>query len=142
MITVTEIYGGEEGFFAKYQALFIDVFGEYIPHRPPDFICIITDGESIGFAECLVRKPGEVHLMYGGVPRAQSGIAANVRGYRALLEHLHRAGYKSLMTEIENTNRAYLKLAISEGFLINGARIASDGKVIVELYKTNTEAVQ
>lgn len=129
----------EEGFFGFYQKLFIETFGEWKPHRPPDFVYIIRDGESIGWAEGLVRKPWELFLLYGGVPRKQHGQSVNVRGYRALLEKLHNDGWKSLMTEIENTNASYLKLAISSGFLITGARVASNGTVVVTLNKTYKE---
>jgi len=129
----------EEGFFGFYQKLFIETFGEWKPHRPPDFIYIVRDGESIGWAEGLIRKPWELFMLYGGVPKNQHGRIINVKGYQALLEKLHNDGWKSLMTEIENTNKAMLKLAITSGFLINGARVASNGTVVVTLYKTQKE---
>lgn len=129
----------DEGFFEFYRNLFVETFGEWKPHRAPDFIYVIREGESIGWAEALVRKPWELFLLYGGVPKKQHGQLVNVRGYRALLEKLHNDGWKSLMTEIENTNTGYLKLAIASGFLITGARVASNGTVVVTLNKTRKE---
>ena len=127
---------GEEGFFQRYMTLFVKTFGEYKPHRIPDWIYVVREGdEDIGFAEGFVRKPGECFLMFGGAPMHRHGMGANVRAYRAMLERLHEDGYESIMTEIENGNIGYLKLALSSGLRIIGARVASDRTVVLTLIK-------
>lgn len=125
----------QEKHLQHYEMLFAKTFGELKPHRLPDIVYEARKGDKVGWAGGFIRKPGEMFLQSGGVPMKQHGWPGNVRGYQRLLQFIHDDGYESLMNEVENTNIPYLKLALTSGFLINGARVASDGTVILEMYK-------
>lgn len=92
----------------------------------------VEDGRLYGY--CTVREldSKSIYLQYGGAfPPASKSVKA-YRCYGALINYFV-GKYEHVTTLVENTNVAYLKLAMAFGFRIIGVRFFS-GEIFVELF--------
>jgi len=119
----------------EYQELFLDGFGESggeIPH----VVFSVQDGET-RVAYCSVNGHSRGNLYLQHIFFAK-GIEKKYGYYVETLKALHALGFPFIMGAISNKNKVALMWALRSGFEINGVRIATDGKVFVEvLHKGN-----
>lgn len=98
-----------------------------------DFAVLVeAHGKLAAFVSCYEHQAGELYIQYGGALPDFQRSPRVLRGYRFLLRFL-LAHYPALMTRIENSNSAMLRLALSCGWLIVGLRMSSNRKLLVEL---------
>ncbi len=117
-----------------YGDLFVRVFGEWKPHRNPDHVWLFAkddDTDVMGFACGCEITPEEIFLMFGGCCPEYRGPRVKNR-LREVRDYLHQ-DYKYIVTSVENTNTAMLRLYISIDYLIFGVKISTDQKTFVEL---------
>ena len=120
-----------------YPGMFQSVFGFYQAHRRSDFVLVITDDDNrevFGFVSCLEHTPKEIHIQFGGLERKHRGMKS-LAILRRILSRLHSTGYKWITMIVENTNAAMIRLALKEGFIIHGVRVATDHTTYVEMIK-------
>lgn len=113
------------------------VFNEIMPpeYDRIDFAVVTVDLDEkkiLGYMTCRELDHESVYLKHGGAFPPAVGRQVVVRGYRMMLAEL-LATYKRLTTLVENTNRTYLKLALSVGWIPIGIRNFK-GTVLVELF--------
>lgn len=97
------------------------VFGEYRPKTMSriDFALVAWDDEKpIGYVTCREFDSETIYMSYGGF--LEKGFK-NLSAYKMCLDTL-RSDYCRATTIVENTNFSMIKLAMSQGFLINGLR--------------------
>lgn len=90
------------------------------------------DDRALGYITLRELDQESVYLKYGGTFDIIRGTKHSYEAYLACLRWL-LARYKRLTTLVENTNKVYLKMAISAGFTIIGIRNFK-GSVLVELF--------
>ena len=98
-------------------------FGEFRENslNTYDYVLAIfkDDGEICGYVSIIEMDKETAYMQHGGsFPNAQ-GTTAVVRIHREMLRHL-KTKYKSVTTQIENTNIPMIRLALMNGFIING----------------------
>lgn len=80
---------------------------------------VIHKGEVGGFITCKEMDAETCYIQHGGVyPNFEKSLHV-LRGYMALLNDI-KSMYKIVWTRVENTNIPMLKMALSQGFIING----------------------
>jgi len=109
-------------------------FGE---ERPKDFntfdYCIgaFNNEEMCGYATVIEMDKTWAYMQHGGAFPNISKSSKVIKAYKEIL-NLLRDNYSIISTKIENENLPMLKLALANGFLINGVDYISN-KVIVHL---------
>lgn len=112
------------------------VFSEIMPpeYDRIDFALLVYEEErelALGYITCRELSGDDVYLRHGGAfPPAEKKTYA-LRAYAAALSHL-ASRYKRMTTLVENTNRTYLRIALTAGFVPIGIRNFK-GSVLVEL---------
>lgn len=99
-----------------------------------DFALGAIDAEKnkmFGYCTCRELDHESVYWQYGGTFPEYEGKLHTARGYQGFIEWCKNAGYKRIVTYIENTNKRMLRLANHCGFLITGVR-NFNGKVLLE----------
>lgn len=108
-------------------------FGEGRPtgQERLDFALLVLEDDTIlGYMTCRELDAVTLQWLYGGVI-GKSHACLTWRGLRAAIHWCKAAGYEKLLSIVENTNRAMLKLELTLGFLIFGLRMHA-GHVLVE----------
>lgn len=110
------------------------VFGE---ERSPNFdridyaLLATYKGEVGGFITIKEMDAKTCYIQYGGVfPNFEKSLHV-IKGYKAFLDELKKH-YDLIWTRVENTNLPMLKMALSQGFLINGCSVVRN-KIYLEL---------
>jgi len=117
------------------EQLFQVVFGSNRPKAAErvDFAVLLSwQGKLAGFVSCYEHQAGELYLQYGGALPNFRNTPAVLRSYQCVLSFL-LDHYAALLTRIENSNTAMLKLALHCGWMVIGLRVASNGVVLLEL---------
>jgi len=115
-----------------YPDLFYRIFGFHDPVHAPGVVYVATRDEApIGLLAGYVHNLETFYIQYAGVLPQTSHQAM----WRCLLSVLQQVPtqYAYLLTMIEHTNAAALRLALKAGFRIVGTRTYPDGIVMVEL---------
>lgn len=121
-----------------YPGMYFTVFGALPVERPPDWIYVVIDEEKdkcIGFTTVSLVKKGEVYIHWGGTMPEYRGTFNILRYFRELLSLIHSNGFKWILLDTENTNAAMIKLALSSGFIINGTKQTTLGKLYLQMIK-------
>lgn len=84
-----------------------------------------------GYITCRELDRDSLYWAYGGAFPSVRGSNQSFAVYKKFITWC-RERYKVVFTQIENTNRTYLKFALQVGFVIQGCR-HWDGHVFVEL---------
>lgn len=99
-----------------------------------DYALLAVDTETdtpAGYITCREYDSHSVYWAYGGAFPSVRGTNQSFPVYKKFIQWA-RENYQSVFTQIENTNRTYLKFALQVGFIIRGCR-SWDGRVYVEL---------
>lgn len=99
-----------------------------------DYTLVGVDSDTdtpVGYITCHELDMDTLYLQFGGALPNIKGSVHTYACYRAGLNFL-KDRYKRLTTYVENTNAAYLKMAISEGFRPVGIRYYNKN-ILVEL---------
>ena len=115
--------------------IYASVFDTYRPKEIDrvDFVLLgELEGKPLGFLSCKAFDSQTVYCQFGGAfPEVEKVYRA--RAYQQALIFL-KERYKTVFTFVDNTNVPMLRLAMANGFLIEGIRMSGSGKVLVELY--------
>jgi len=84
-----------------------------------------------GYITCRELDQYSLYWAHGGAFPSVRGTNQSFAVYKKFIAWC-RDHYKVVFTQIENTNRTYLKFALQVGFLIQGCR-HWDGRVFIEL---------
>jgi hypothetical protein len=99
-----------------------------------DFALVAIDkdkNQMIGYCTCRELDHESLYWQYGGTFPEYAAKLITARSYQGFINWCKKAGYKRILTYIENTNSRMLKLASHCGFLITGIRNFK-GKVLLE----------
>lgn len=97
-----------------------------------DYALLVVNEENVpcGYMTCMELDQSTVYWQYGGAFPSAAKSIWTMKGYQ-LLADWHRARYRHILTFIENTNVAMLKMAMRVGFLVTGIRHL-DGRILLE----------
>lgn len=85
-----------------------------------DFALLADDNTGpLAYATCIEMDAESVYMQHGGAFPSSEGTVKVKRAYGKIIDEL-RGKYKRASTRIQNTNVPMLKLAMSEGFIVNG----------------------
>jgi len=99
-----------------------------------DFALLATEDDNrgiVGYVTVRELDADGIYWQYGGAFPSIKTSTTVLGVYRQFVEYC-KARYKRITTLVENTNIAYLKLAMKVGFRIIGVRVFK-GSVLVEL---------
>jgi hypothetical protein len=123
-----------------YPTLFVRVFGYSDPAHVPAVVYVATRGtERVGLLAGYVHNLETFYIQYAGVLPHVSALHV-WRLWEQVLAQLP-AQYVYVMTMIDATHRAALRLALKSGFLIMGTRTYPDGVVMVELMQERSHGL-
>jgi hypothetical protein len=108
-------------------------FGEYRENldRIDYALTISCNGELGGYMTIKEMDAETAYIQHGGVfPNFAKSVYV-LGGYKKFLKVL-RSDYKRVWTRVENTNVSMLKLALSQGFIVNGTSLVK-GKLYLEM---------
>lgn len=97
-------------------------FGEVRPKSMDtyDFVLVCFDDKNIlGYATIIEMDKETAYMQHGGAMPGTKGTTKTRLVYHKIIEWI-RSNYKRISTRIENKNIGMLKLAMSEGLLVNG----------------------
>lgn len=97
-------------------------FKEFRPKEMNTFdfaLFVESEAGPLAYATCIELNKESVYMQHGGAfPPAEKSIKA-VKAYSAIMSVI-RASYSQATTRIRNTNLPMIKMALKEGFIING----------------------
>lgn len=108
-------------------------FGEYRENLDRiDFALMCSwEGRMGGYITVKEMDAETAYVQHGGVFPTFAKSVYVLGGYKKLLSTLKR-DYKIVWTRVENKNIPMLKLALSQGFVVNGTSLVKD-KLYLEL---------
>ncbi len=117
------------------------VFGERLPpeYDRIDFALMALDVETskaVGYITVREFDAESAYLKHGGAFPPIKGTIFSYSAFRLCLSWLVER-YKRITTLVENTNRTYLKMALSAGFRVIGIR-NFQGLILLELFMEGT----
>lgn len=110
------------------------IFGgiRLIDQEKCDYALIARDEKNVyGFVTCIEMDGDTVYWQFGGATIEKKKSVTVSRAYKMFIEHC-KGRYQRISTRIENTNTAMLKLALANGFIVQGVWMFKQ-KVYVEL---------
>lgn len=98
-----------------------------------DYAMLVTtdDKKIVGYVTVRDASDDVCYWQYGGVFDLKNKLRA-VRAFELCLGWAANR-YRRITTLVKNTNAAYLRLCLAEGFLVTGTRLF-DGDLLVELH--------
>lgn len=82
-------------------------------------LVVANSDKMVAYATVIEMDDETAYMQHGGAFPEFQGTAVVKRAYGMLISYL-KAHYKRISTRIQNTNVPMIKLALSEGLLING----------------------
>ena len=116
----------------EYEAMYKQAFDGQTP-MPHHVFAVMVDGEMMAFASVYEHSWGNLVLQHIGFLNTVMGSKYSI--YVKTIDALHGLGYPFIMGIIDSRNIIALMWALRSGFLINGCRQATDGKLYVEVLR-------
>lgn len=92
-----------------------------------DFALVCADEAEIFSYTTIIEMDSETaYMQHGGAMPNAKGTTKVLKTYQMTLGYL-KERYKRISTRIQNTNIAMLKLALSQGLVVNGCDCYPDG---------------
>ena len=97
-----------------------------------DYTLLVWPDKEVGGFMTIKEMDSETcYIQHGGVyPNYEKSVHV-LKGYKAMLGYL-KDMYKIIWKRIENTNTPMIKMALSQGFIINGCSLVKN-KLYLEL---------
>lgn len=117
-----------------YPSIYRSVFDDIDPYQSPSIVYLgFKDGIFEGFISGYLFNICTFYVQYAGIIKEGRGYNT-LRIFRAGLSKMDEE-FPYIMCAIRNDNIVAIKLALNENFLIHGIRMATDGKLYVELLR-------
>lgn len=98
-----------------------------------DFAVMVEENDvPLAYATCIELDSESVYMQHGGAFPSAAKSAKAYLAYKSILNFL-RGTHKRASTRIRNTNLPMLKMALKEGFIINGIDYYEDNQVYLHL---------
>lgn len=95
-------------------------------------VMAFEDSRILGYATIIEMDKETAYMQHGGAVPEIQGTPTAKKVYRVIMAWV-KEHYKRISTQIQNTNTAMIKFALSEGFLINGVLAYGDGEIFLQL---------
>jgi len=123
----------------EIEGVYPGIFSEFFPDEtlnPADAPAMVYVGQQediIGFLAGYFHNLETLYIQRIGLRQDLRGKQLTMGFFVEAVEYLRRQGIRYLIGAIENTNRAALIAALKAGFLVNGCRVDTRGKLFVEM---------